>query len=112
MAWTLVLGYVLNLHNPLPHPSPPPFSTPFSPHINLNMAIYGLQHMASVLGIGVCRLNIDPKSKVHAKYEVNISISLFSTLSLFINNSVFIGEGKSPFFWRGGGVPKFFSLES
>ena len=42
------------MQTPQPPPSPPPpsLSTPFSPNIDQNMAIFGLQVMASVLGIG------------------------------------------------------------
>ena len=47
MAWTLVLGYNSNLHTPEP---------PFSPYIDLNMAIYGLelwlQYWTNIICIG------------------------------------------------------------
>ena len=53
MAWALLLGYIFNLQTPKPMQlPPPPLSTPFSPYIDQNMAIYGLQVMASVLDIG------------------------------------------------------------
>ena len=54
LAGTLVLGYIFDVQTPQP-PLPhhlPPLSTPFSPYIDQNMAIYGLQVMASVLGMG------------------------------------------------------------
>ena len=53
-----------------------------------------------------------PKSKVHAKYEVNISNSVvLIPYPFFINNSVIIGEGKSPPLPLLGRGPKFFILE-
>ena len=50
LAGTLALGYIFIVQTPQP-PLPLPLSTPFSPYIDQNMTIYGLQVMASVWGI-------------------------------------------------------------